>query len=63
MNLLEHYIKEVISIEDVPRVDWIDKKFLKVRLIADCYGDIREYERWFGEEEWEMIKEQGYFMA
>jgi hypothetical protein len=63
MNLLEHYIKEIISVEDVPHEDWMNKKYLKVKLVANCYGDIRQYERWFGEEEWGKVKEQGYFMS
>jgi hypothetical protein len=63
MNILEHYIKEIISVEEVPHEDWMKQKYLNVTLIADCYGDVREYKRWFGTDEWEKVKERGYFMS
>jgi hypothetical protein len=62
-NLLEHYIKEIKSIEEVPHEDWMNQKYLNVTLVANCYGDEREYKRWFGAEEWEKVKEQGHFMS
>lgn len=63
MNILEHYIEEVISVEEVPRQEWMDQKYLNVKLVANCYGCVQEYERLFGENEWKKIQEQGYFMA
>lgn len=63
MNILEIYIEEVISVEEVPHVEWMNQKYLNVKLIANCYGNVKEYERWFGEKEWEQVQKQGYFMG
>ena len=63
MNLLKHYIKRVISVRPVKQVDWMKHSYVEVTLIANCYGNEREYTRWFGEKEWETVQKQGYFMA
>ena len=53
MNLLEHYIKEIISVEDVTK-EWEkymqekDPNFietnpmLEVKMLVNCYGNIEE---------------------
>ena len=75
MNLLEHYIKEIISVEDVTK-EWEnfmrkdDPNFvendpmLKVEMIVSCYsnmiyGTIKPLHK----SEWDKIQEQGYYMA
>ena len=74
MNLLEHYIKEVISVEDVTE-EWEnfmrkdDPNFvendpmLKVEMIVSCYSSmIYETIKTLHKSEWDKIKEQGYYM-
>lgn len=64
MNLLEHYIQEVISVEPYEE-DWtkeFDEKFLKIKVITNCYGCIKEHETIETEKAWEEAKRRGYFM-
>lgn len=63
-NILEHYIKEIKSVEPY-EAEWtkeFNKKFLKIVVTTDCYGDIKEKTTIESEEDWEKIKERGYFM-
>ena len=65
MNLLEHYIMEVISIEEF-KIDetWatgID--FVKVKIITNCHGDIRTDERTFTVQEWNSITKVGNYLG
>lgn len=64
MNLLENYIKEIISVEPYEE-EWtkkFDKKFLKVIVVVECYGIVETRDTVVSEEEWETAKERGYFM-
>lgn len=63
MNLLEHYIKDILSVENVPHEEWMKKKYVNVTMIVNCYGIIEVKNSWFSEKEWEVIKEQGYFLS
>ncbi|WJQ02891.1 hypothetical protein QT236_14530 [Geobacillus stearothermophilus] len=63
MNALEHYIKEIISVEPY-EAEWtkeFDEKFLRIRVVTNCYGDVREHEVIETEKEWEEAKKRGYF--
>ena len=63
MNALEYYIIEIISVESY-EAEWtkeFDEKFLRIRVITDCYGDVREHEVIETEKEWEEAKKRGYF--
>ena len=74
MNLLEHYIKEVISIVDVTK-EWEDfirkdipnfvetNPMLEVKMLVNCYGNIEETIKRLHKSEWDKIQEQGYYMA
>lgn len=74
MNLLEHYIKEVISVVDVTK-EWEDfmrkdipnfvetDPMLEIKILINCMG-IEEYNiLWYHKSEWDKIQEQGYYMA
>lgn len=74
MNLLEHYIMEIISVEDVTKEfekfmrkempEYIfDEPFLKVKIIVNCYGIEKEYETYWKKSQYEKYKSKGYFMA
>ena len=74
MNLLEHYIKKVISVVDVTK-EWEkcmqeeDPNFvetdpmLQVAIIVNCYGQTTGITEMFHKSEWDKIQEQGYYMA
>ena len=75
MNLLEHYIKEIISVEDVTK-EWEkymqeeeDPNFietdpmLEIKVLVN-YMCVEEYNiLWYHKSEWDKIQEQGYYMA
>ena len=69
MNLLEHYIKEVHSIDDVSNKFEEkngyppDEPLLRIILTYDCYGRIHTTTCYFPKSKWEETKKQGYFMA
>lgn len=74
MNLLEHYIEKVVSVEDVTK-EWEEDirkaepnfietdPMLQVRMIVNCCGNTRKSMKLFHKTEWEKIQEQGYYMA
>lgn len=75
MNLLEHYIKEIISVEDVTK-EWEkymqekDSNFietdpmLEIKILINCMSVYEEYNiLWCHKSEWDKIQEQGYYMA
>ena len=66
MNLLEHYIKEIHSVE-VCNEKWVqefpDRIIMKIDLTCDCYGRISRDIYYWRKEMWEDIKQQGYFMC
>ena len=69
MNLLEHYIKEVYSIEDI--TEEFKKKvghspcrpMVKVKMRVNCYGREEDTESTFFVDEWEEAKQKDYCMA
>jgi hypothetical protein len=74
MNLLEHYIKKVISVGDVTK-EWEkymqeeDQNFvetdpmLEIKILINCMG-VEEYNiLWHHKSEWDKIQKQGYYMA
>lgn len=74
MNLLEHLIVKIESTEDVTGTYvesmrktepyfTIEEKVLKVKLLADCYGHLGQYEMIWRESEFIHYLELGYFMA
>lgn len=68
MNLLEHYIKEIHSVEKCEE-EWTKdeifegEEFLKVDVTYDCYGVIERRVHYWNKEQFEKIKKDGYFMA
>lgn len=69
MNLLEHYIKEIHSVEDVTErfkenVGYYPKeRYFEVDMTYACYGVTERSKRMMFQTEWEQAKESGYFMA
>lgn len=75
MNLLEHYIEKVISVEDVTK-EWEkyiqeteDPNFietdsmLEINILSNCMGVEKYNILWYHKSEWDKIQEQGYYMA
>lgn len=75
MNLLEHYIEKVVSVEDVTK-EWEkymqeteDTNFvetdpmLEIKMLVNCYGNIKETTQCYHKSEWDKIQEQGYYVA
>ena len=60
MNLLEHYIKEILSEE---QVQMYGENWARVKLIVNCYGVVEEKTEVFLYDDWQKIKAQGYYMA
>jgi len=64
MNALESYIVKVISVKPY-KADWtdkfVDKEFLEVDVITNCYGRQDQRITVVSTEEWEDIKSRGYF--
>lgn len=62
MNLLKHYILQVFSVESIPHQDWMDREWVEVLMMVDCYG-IREKRKYINtREEFERDMQRGYFM-
>ena len=69
MNLLEYYIKEIHSVQDV------SNKFEKetghepkeplyeVDVTVDCYGVVERKRKFMSKSEFANAKKQGYFLA
>lgn len=78
MNTLECYIGEVFSIKDVTN-EWNlqltgtddedmmiqagESHMVEVDFSYNCYGDTKRVKRWYTQDQWDKIKERGYFMA
>lgn len=59
MNILEHYIKEVHSIREVPA----HPKMIIVDVTCDCWGSISRTSHITDKEEWAKSVERGYFLG
>lgn len=62
MNLLEHYIDEIISEKKIQN-PYNGNGYYRVNAIVDCYGHKEEVTKTFLIDEWKKVKEQGYYMA
>lgn len=65
MNLLEHHIEKIISVEDFRiNAKWANKyKFIKATLVVNSYGIVRTVQRVFISDEWELVQKHGYYLA
>ena len=69
MNLLEHYIKEIHSVQDVSdkfaRATGRKPKepLYEVDITVDCYGVVERKREIMSKSDFEQTKKQGYFLA
>ena len=61
MNLLEHYIDEVIKETNLKTPYGTD--IVEVEMMIDCYGVRVRTTHMFLPSEWEKAKKDGYYMA
>lgn len=66
MNVLEIYLKEIH--EEKPYItDWCkkfpDREFIKVTATWICYGRVFTQTSVYTTEQWEDIKERGYYLG
>ncbi|MBO6127552.1 MAG: hypothetical protein J6P79_01490 [Pseudobutyrivibrio sp.] len=61
MNLLEHYIKEVIK--ETKHKNHLVTDIIEVEMVVDCYGIKEQTTHVFLPSEWEQAKKDGYYMA
>ena len=62
MNLLEHFIDEIISEQKIQNPE-DGRKYYRVNAIIDCYGHKEQINRLFSISEWEQAKVKGYYMS
>lgn len=62
MNLLEHYIVEIISEQKIQNPE-DGREYYRVNAIVDCYGCEEQINNLFTIDEWEQVKAKGYYMA
>ena len=69
MNLLEHYIKEIHSVQDVSdeyvraTESELKEPLYEVDVTVDCYGVVERTRKIMSKSEFEQAKKQGYFLA
>lgn len=69
MNLLEHNIVKVYSVDDITKEAeenlGYTQREQRVRVImrVDCYGQEEDAVKIFYKTEWEKVREQGNYMA
>lgn len=70
MNLLEHYINEVISVEDVTNnyhslfgIITIDEPIYKIKMVVNCYGNKTTEEVIWRKGLYESNIKRGYYLA
>lgn len=69
MNLLEHYIKEIHSVDDVSnRFEKATGRkptepLYEVDVTVYCYGAVERKREFMSKSEFEEAKKRGYFMA
>lgn len=60
----EHYIEKVISVEDykIKEIYANNFNFVKVKMLISSCANIKEHEKIFNIEEWEMVQRHGYYL-
>jgi hypothetical protein len=61
MNLLEHYIDEIINVTERKTQKGTD--IVEVEMIINCYGVKEQTIHIFLPSEWEKAKKDGYYLA
>ena len=65
MNLLEHYIEEIVF-EKPYKADWTKQhkeKFIEVEMIVNVHGGLSSEHKIFTVDKWKEVKENGFYLA
>ena len=64
MNVLEHHIVSIISVEpyDMEWTNDYDDKYVKITAVVNCHGDVRRMTDIQTELEWETNRARGYIL-
>lgn len=68
MNLLEHYIEEVLAIEDITNkcpefFEVVNEPIYRIKMIVNCYGNKEIVEVVWSKSYYESNAQRGYFFA
>lgn len=63
MNLLKHYIIEVLRINELQHPGYLNDPIIEVQVLCDCWGNKRIYNHLTTRSGWQQELKQGYFMA
>lgn len=69
MNLVEHHIQTVYSVEDVSKEyeektgEKLDEPLLKIDLETDCYGNTERKVTYMRQSEFHEAKQRGYYLG
>lgn len=68
MNLVEHYIEKILSIEDVTNkmseiIKDLDEPMYEIKMVVDCYGIVTTEEVIWRKSEYEKNMKIGYYLA
>jgi hypothetical protein len=68
MNLLEHYIEEVLEIEDITNkyleiFDIVKEPLYRIKMIVSCYGNKEIVEVMWSKSQYETNINKGYYLA
>ncbi len=62
MNILEHFIDQIISEQKVQDPE-NGREYYRVTAIVNCYGQEEKIDKIFPIDEWDQAKSNGYYMA
>lgn len=63
MNLIESHIVEIHS-EQPTASEWFDDGYyIEVDVTYNCYGTITRGKHSFNKDEWEVVKQNGYWLS
>lgn len=64
MNLVQHFIVEVHSVEDVTeKCKFATEPMVEVDITVNCFGVIKRNKEVFGEYTWNAVKEKGWYLG
>ena len=63
MNLLKHFIIEVLNINELPMPEYVEESYIEVEVLCNCCGAKRIYKHVTTRTNWEREMRQGYFLA
>ena len=65
MNLLEHYIEEIVF-EKPYKAEWTKQhkdKFVEVEMIVNVHNGLSSAHKIFTVDKWKEVKEKGFYLA